>query len=257
MYEAAPICLHVCSLKTMRILCAALTLVLLSLFSMAPATAQSLSPDREADCDPAVNSLIPLNPAGDEAALCMRRTYELPPTDTLTLRQDHYDAVEVEAWEGGTIQVETTVVARQATEDAARADLAGITLNQVDTGATSLRLSASGPDDDAPGWWSVRYRLRVPAQITLDISSENSSITVRDVVGSHNLRSTNGSLTYRLPAEARARFRAQTTNGIIKTDFDVGMEGAAHAYLEVVAGTGGPTVLLATTNGNVTLQQAN
>jgi hypothetical protein len=224
------------------------------------AVAQPLTPEQETPCDAATASAIPLNDS--EGGACARRTYALNPVNTLVLRQENYDMIEVTAWDGPTIQVETTVVARQATQDAAQADLERVTLNretlnQEDAEASQVRLFASGPDDDAPGYWTVRYRLRVPAQTTLDISSENSSITVRDVVGSHSLRSTNGSITYHLPAGAEARFQAQTTNGIIKTDFDVGMEGTAHAYLEVVAGTGGPTVLLATTNGNVTLQRAN
>ena len=236
------------------------TILATSIFLLTTApliSAQPLSPEDEVLCDPAVSSRIPLNPAGDEAALCMQRTYELPPTDTLTLRQDHYDAVEVEAWEGGTIQVETTVVARQATEDAARADLARITLNRADTGAASIRLFASGPDDDAPGWWSVRYRLRVPAQTTLDISSENSSITVRDVVGAHRLQSKNGSLTYRVPVDAGVRLQTETENGIIETTFPVTTEGTVSTrYLQIVVGESGPEVFLATKNGDVTIQRA-
>ena len=178
------------------------------------------------------------------------------------LRQENYDTVEIDAWDGSTIQIETTVVARQATQDAAQADLQRITLNRQEMNegeaeASRVLLSASGPDDDAPGWWSVRYRLRVPAQTTLDISSENSSITVRDVVGAHRLQSKNGSLTYRVPVDAGVRLQTETENGIIETTFPVTTEGTVSTrYLQIVVGESGPDVFLATKNGDVTIQRA-
>jgi hypothetical protein len=226
------------------------------LTSVALTVAQPLSPDAAVPCDTAISSNIPLNPDGDAAAVCAQRTYEIPATEVLALRQENYDTIEVEAWSGGTIQVETIVVARRATEEEARSDLARITLNQADTKATSPRLFATGPDSDAPGWWSVRYRLRVPAQTTLDISSKNGSIAVRDVIGAHQLRSENGSLTYRLPTDAGARLRAETENGIIETTFPVSTQGTINTrHLEIVVGEGGPETLLATRNGDVTIQR--
>lgn len=236
------------------------TLLFLAVFTLCslttgPAIAQTLTPDREAPCDAAVSSTIPLNASSDEAAACIQRTYNLPAADTLALRQDYYDSIDVDVWQGSTIQVETIVVARQATDEAAQADLARITLNQMNSETAQTRLFATGPDSDAPGWWSVRYRLRVPGETALDISSENGGITVRDVVGAHRLQSINGSLAYRLPAGADARFELQTENGTIETDFSVGMRGASHAYLEVVVGRGEPTMRFATTNGNISLQQ--
>ncbi|NBC01540.1 MAG: hypothetical protein GVY15_11870 [Bacteroidetes bacterium] len=228
------------------------------LMSASLTVAQPLSPEAEVPCDTAVSSNIPLNPAGNEAAVCTQRTYQLPATDTLALRQENYDTIEVEAWDGTTIRVEAVVVARRATDEAAQSDVARITLNRADAGAASTRLFAAGPDSDAPGWWSIRYRLRVPAQTTLDISSKNGGIAVRDVVGAHQLRSENGSLTYRLPTDAGARLRAETENGIIETTFPVTTQGTVSTrYLEIVVGEGGPESLLTTRNGNVTIQRTD
>ena len=236
-----------------------LTLCMLGSLTSERAVAQTLTPERETTCDAATASAIPLN-AGEGGA-CARRTYELAPASTLMLRQENYDTVEIDAWDGSTIQIETTVVARQATQDAAQADLQRITLNRQEMNegeaeASRVLLSASGPDDDAPGYWTVRYRLRVPAEAMLDIRSKHAGITVRDVVGAHRLQSTNGTLTYRLPSGADGRFELQTTNGTIETDSSVGMRGASYGYLEVVVGRGEPTIRLATTNGNVRLQKA-
>ena len=246
----------------MRFLPALLVLALCMLGSLTSerAVAQTLTPEREATCDAATASAIPLN-AGEGGA-CARRTYELAPASTLMLRQENYDTVEIDAWDGSTIQIETTVVARQATQDAAQADLQRITLNRQEMNegeaeASRVLLSASGPDGDAPGWWSVRYRLRVPAQTTLDISSKNSSITVRDVVGAHRLQSKNGSLTYRVPVDAGVRLQTETENGIIETTFPVTTEGTVSTrHLQIVVGESGPEVFLATKNGDVTIQRA-
>jgi len=236
-----------------------LTLCTLSGLTSERAVAQTLTPERETPCDAATASAIPLND-GEEGA-CARRTYELAPASALMLRQENYGMVEIDAWDGSTIQIETTFVARQPTPDAAQADLQRITLNQEEMGqrdgeASPVRLFASGPERDAPGYWTVRYRLRVPVETRLDIRSEQAGITVRDVVGAHRLVSTNGTLTYRLPSGADGRVELHTTNGIIETDDSVGIRGTSYGYLEVVVGRGEPATRLATTNGNVRLRKA-
>jgi len=245
---------------TMRFLPALVVLFLCTLGSVTSeqAVAQALTPERETPCDAATASAIPLNE--NEGGACARRTYALAPASALMLRQENYGVVEIDAWDGSTIQIETTVVARQATQDAAQADLRRITLNQEEMGqrggeALPIRLFASGPDRDAPGYWTVRYRLRVPAETMLDIRSKHAGITVRDVVGAHRLESTNGTLTYRLPSGADGRVELHTTNGIIEADASVGIRGTSFGYLKVVVGRGKPATRLTTTNGNVRLRK--
>lgn len=243
--------------RTLHLLSGILTAALvIGSIAATPAAAQSLTPERETTCDPAVGSAIPLNDPADEAAVCAQRIYEMAATDTLALRQDHYDAITVEAWDGASIQVETVVVARRSAEDAARADVAQVALNRIETPGAS-RLFASGPPNDAPGWWSVRYRVRVPSETVLDIQSDNASIAVHDVVGGHRLRSHNGSLVYRLPAASSARLQAETENGRIQTTFPVATQGTLSSYyVDIVVGENGPDVMLATRNGDITIQRA-
>ena len=221
------------------------------LSAVGPVAAQSLLPDREASCDPAAASSIPLNDASSEAAACARRTYQLPAADTVELSQHHYDRVEVVAWDEPDIEVETVVVARRTTMDGARSDLPLIKLQQIDG-----MLTSAGPDDDAPGWWSVKYRLRVPAQTTLAITSDNGDIAVRDVAGGHELQSKNGDIRYRLPAGAGARLQAETNHGAIDVGFPITVQGRLSNQLDTVVGGGGPTVRLVTENGDITIRRA-
>lgn len=216
-----------------------------------PATAQALMPDREVSCDPATASSLPANDASSEAAACARRTYQLPAADTIALRQDHYDRVEVVAWDEPDLKVETIVVMRRATMDRARADLPRVKLQQMNGVLQSM-----GPDDDAPGWWSVRYRLRVPTQTTLAITSDNGDIAVHDVAGGHELQSKNGDIRYRLPAGAGVRLQAETDNGTIDVGFPITVQGAPSNQLDTVVGGSGPTVRLITNNGDITVRRA-
>lgn len=226
-------------------------LAILLMIVAAPAAAQQvLTPDREVMCDPATASSIPLNDSSSEAAACERRTYQLPAADTIALRQDHYDRVEVVAWDEPDVEVETIVVARRATMDRARSDLPLIKLQRVDD-----VLQSTGPDDDAPGWWSVKYRLRVPTQTSLNITSDNGSIAVRGVVGAHEIRSDDGHIDLTLPADAGVRLLVETGYGTINVGFPVTTQGAISERLDAVIGGGGPTMHLIS-GDDITIQRA-
>lgn len=216
-----------------------------------PAAAQPIMPGRETSCDPATASSLPLNDLSSEAAACAHRTYPLPMADTVALRQDRYDRVEVVAWNESDVEIETIVVTRRATMDRARSDLPLVKLQRVDG-----VLQSTGPNDDAPGWWSVKYRLRVPAQTTLVMTSRNGAIAVRDVVGAHEIQSKNGDIFYRLPAGAGAQVQAETDNGALDVGFPITVQGTLGNRLDTVVGGGGPTVRLVTENGDITLRRA-
>jgi hypothetical protein len=215
------------------------------------ATAQTVEPPVQAvTCDPATATSL-YNPGGEEAAACARRTYRLPVTDTVRLRQDRYDGVTVTAWDSAAVQIEATVVARRATVDSAEADLKRIQLRRADG-----TIAAIGPSGDAPGWWSVGYRLRVPRQTTLAIMSGSAGIAVDGVVGAHTLRSDDGTIRLTLPADAGARLTATTDYGTIDVGFPVTTQGAISERLETVVGGGGPTVRLVSGN-DITIRRAN
>jgi hypothetical protein len=240
--------LHARALLTPLVLLAAVVAV--GILPAPDATAQAIEPPaRTVACDPATATSL-YNPDGEAAAACVRRTYRLPATDTVRLRQDRYDEVTVTAWDSAAVEVETVVVARRATADSAEADLGRIQLRRADG-----TIAATGPPGNAPGWWSVGYRLRVPRQTTLAITSGSAGIAVDGVVGAHTLRSDDGTIRFTLPAGAGARLTATTDYGTIDVGFPVTTQGAVSERLEAAVGGGGPTVRLASGN-DVTLRRA-
>jgi hypothetical protein len=213
------------------------------------ATAQSLEPpSMSTDCAPASATAL-YNEGSDEEAACQTRTYRVPATDTVALRHDRYDGVNVVAWDSAAVAIEAVIVARRVTLDSARADVERVRLRRGNG-----TIEAVGPPDDAPGWWSVGYRLRVPRQTALAITTYSGSIDVRGVVGAHEIRSDHGSIDLTLPASAGVRLQAETDYGTIDVGFPVTTQGAISERLDAVVGGGGPTVRLAS-GDDVTIQR--
>jgi DUF4097 and DUF4098 domain-containing protein YvlB len=88
--------------------------------------------------------------------------------------------------------------------------------------------------------------------------TSNSSIefTGRLVDGEHSLRTSNGSIVLRLPADARFRVEAETSNGKITCDFPLKKnENRRKTQLRGSAGENPPArIQLHTSNGNITIQ---
>lgn len=224
------------------------SLVLLLLAASVPAAAQSFDvPMRTATCDPA--STPRYQTGSDLEAVCKRRTYRLPATDTLALAATQYGDIEVEAWDSSAVAVEATIVTRKPTRSEAETALSRVRLRRAD-GA----IRAEGPADDAPGWWSVGYRLRVPRQTTLDVTTYSGSIQVRGVAGGHRLMSDHGALRLHLPPGTGARLRAETDYGTIDVGFPVTTQGAITERLDTVVGDGGPKLRL-TTGSDITIKR--
>lgn len=213
-----------------------------------PVAAQPLdSPLRTVSCDPARSPLY--QSGSDLKAACEQRVYELPATDSLALKQDKYDGVFVEAWDSSATVMEAIIVMRKPTQSEATAALSDVKFRW-----RNGRIQSNGPDGDAPGWWSVRYRVRVPRQTTLALMSGSGSIQVQGVIGSHRLMSDDGALTLHLPSDAGARLLAETDYGTIDVGFPVTVQGPISHRLDTVVGGGGPTVQL-TTGDDITIRR--
>ena len=220
------------------------------LFAVHGTVAQPLDkPVRTATCDPVST---PRYQAGsDLEAVCERRTYRIANTDTVALAATQYGDVVVEAWDSSAVAVEATIVTRKPTRSDAEAALPRVRLRRED-GA----IRAEGPADDASGWWSVGYRLRVPRQTTLDVTTYSGSIQVRGVAGGHRLTSDHGALTLHLRPGTGARLQAETDYGTINVGFPVTTQGAITERLDTVVGDGGPAVQLAT-GSDITIRRDN
>lgn len=142
---------------------------------------------------------------------------------------------------------------------------------------------------------SVQYELTVPDVVDLELSTTNGGIRVEDVDGRHEISSTNGglkllglrgsvnasttnggiqaelfeyngeddlkisttngSIRLSVPSNVRARVRARTTNGRIKSDFSLPMDRRRRSVDADING-GGALIRLTTTNGSISLLEA-
>jgi len=89
---------------------------------------------------------------------------------------------------------------------------------------------------------------------TLEASTVNGRIEADlvDLGGKTSLESTNGGITLRLPASARANLSASTTNGGVNCDFDVAGTKKRNR-IEGTLNGGGPEVEIDTVNGSVSI----
>jgi DUF4097 and DUF4098 domain-containing protein YvlB len=143
---------------------------------------------------------------------------------------------------------------------------------------------------------SINYMLRVPQKCQLRIENTNGAIEIGNVEGTIRLETTNGKIAARgiggevgafttngsidsditgiaaegdvqftttngsiqltLPQDAAFDLRARTTNGNIKSDFPVNINGKfIGSRVSGVVNGGGPLVYLETTNGNIRVDE--
>jgi DUF4097 and DUF4098 domain-containing protein YvlB len=70
-----------------------------------------------------------------------------------------------------------------------------------------------------------------------------------------DLRTTNGGVNLRIPRVYNARLETGTTNGGMRIDFPITVEGYIGKRIQTQLGSGGPTVRVVTTNGGVQVTQ--
>ena len=97
----------------------------------------------------------------------------------------------------------------------------------------------------------------VPAGSTVKAQTTNGRVDLAfDVIKTDVRASTsNGSINLQLPANVNARINANTSNSKITSDFDVRAGTSTKRHLEGVVGTGGPTIELTTSNGDIRLRK--
>jgi len=150
--------------------------------------------------------------------------------------------IEIEGWSGAELTLEAVKQARAGSQEAAQEVLDKIRLD-IDRSSdlveieTRLPRSNSGFSFGRGTSGSVRYTLKVPAGLQIDITTVNGSIDARNVDGQMILRSTNGAIDVE---SASGSVRAATTNGRIRVQLD-----------EVTADE---DLKFSTTNGSIRLQ---
>ena len=70
-----------------------------------------------------------------------------------------------------------------------------------------------------------------------------------------DLRTTNGGVSLTIPRAYNARLETGTTNGGMRIDFPITVQGMIGKQIQTQLGSGGPTVRVVTTNGGVRVRQ--
>jgi hypothetical protein len=170
----------------------------------------------------------------DRDGFCEVREYTLPAAGAmLTVDASPNGGINVEGESRGDIFVRARVVATADTPEEAKA-----IASRVQIAATADRVEATGPKNlGRHEGWHVSYRLQVPTQTPLSLTTTNGGLAIDNVNSRLELKTTNGGLKLsRIAGDVEGR----TTNGGI----DVSLDGTAWQ---------GNGLNLETTNGGVHL----
>jgi hypothetical protein len=150
----------------------------------------------------------------DREGFCEVRQFTLAATgSTLTVDAAPNGGIQVEGAPRSDVQVWARVVATARTEARARQLAAAVVINP-----TADRVEARGPQrsEDNEGW-HVSYRLAVPHQTSLSLSSTNGGISIRDVESKIEFNTTNGGVKL---VAVGGDVRGRTMNGGVSIELD-------------------------------------
>jgi len=168
----------------------------------------------------------------DRARYCEVREMTLRAGGPIAVDAAPNGGIEVTAGSGDTIRLEAKVTASADEESEAREMVSGVHIR------TSGTIQADGPRTHDRDWWSVSYRLTVPAHTDLDLKSHNGGISLTGVRGRTEFATTNGGVHV---TDAGGSLHGRTTNGGVH----VALSGSQWE---------GDGLDIQTTNGGVTLE---
>jgi hypothetical protein len=168
----------------------------------------------------------------DRERYCEVRTIGLGGLGSVAVDAAPNGGIEVTASDVAEVRLEAKVMAVSATVEEARRLTSAVRVR------TSGRISATGPSTRDREWWSVSYRLTVPARTDLDLRTHNGGITLAGVRGRTEFETVNGGVKV---SDSGGSVRGRTTNGGVK----VALTGTQWD---------GDGLDVTTTNGGVTLE---
>lgn len=221
------------------------------------------------------------------------KSYELPPGGRLELRNVN-GLIDVQPAEGRTLEVSAEKTARANSVEAAKEALGRIRIDETASGdAVRIETRVEGSGMFTHSGVSVRYSVRVPAGVEVDLQTTNGGIEAagvsartrlratnggiraRDISGALEARTTNGGLDIdlarvadggvrlectnggielRLPSDARAAIDARITNGGISTGaLRLETIESSRRRLEATMNGGGPRIDISCTNGGLSM----
>jgi DUF4097 and DUF4098 domain-containing protein YvlB len=168
----------------------------------------------------------------DRARYCEVREMTLRPPGTVAVDAAPNGGIEVTAGDGNEVRMEAKVMAVASNAEEARRLASEVRIR------TSGTVSADGPKARSRDWWSVSYRLTVPARTDLDLRTHNGGIALTGVRGRTEFTTMNGGVRV---SDAGGSLHGRTTNGGVK----VALTGAQWD---------GEGLDVTTTNGGVVLE---
>jgi len=139
---------------------------------------------------------------------CEVREFEMSPGALDQVDAGPNGGIEVTGWGRDEVRVLAKVQGWARHDDIA-ADL----VSDVFVGVDGMRLQADGPRTERREGWSVSYRISVPRQFDVDLSTVNGGISIEDVNGDIEFNATNGGVSL---IEVGGDVRGRTTNGGLK-----------------------------------------
>ena len=231
------------------------------------------------------------NWGGDRAHFCEVRSYTLRPQSKLSVDGRENGGVSFHGWDRDEVKVIALVQANAADDNEAAAVVKQIT---VSTDGGRIRADGPSFQHRG-GWSvsyeiyvprhsnleAVTRNGGVAAESVegdLDFQATNGGLHIEDVAGDVHgettnggvsaslsgsswrgrgldLRTTNGGVSLKIPRAYNARLEAGTTNGGMRIDFPITVQGMIGKNIETQLGSGGPTVRAVTTNGAVRVTQ--
>ena len=182
---------------------------------------------------------------------CEIKEQTIPPGSPILVDAGRNGGVTVKGWERNEILVRAKIETRAPTQ--AEADqLAGAV--RIETAALNIRAEGPGPRDDYQ--WYVSYEIFVPRKSDLSLQAHNGGISLTDVNGRIDFKTTNGGVNL---VRVGGNVSGNTTNGGV----NVVLTGARWdgEELNITTTNGGVNVLVpdnysahletGTVNGNV------
>lgn len=242
-----------------------------------------------AACDVVVGGLGNLEKLGGRASDTWTRTYPLAAGGQVQVINTN-GKVEIEAYDGSTVEVKAEKLARAMTEEAAKDILKQVEIREQ-ASASLVWLETKHQRRFGGGSIEVKYHIRVPRSTRVNLETTNGGIEIvgvqgevqaetvnGGVVGKNlgsaikassvngglvidvaavaaeiNLETTNGGIRLTLPDTAKADISARVTNGgisVSELDLDQVRE-RTRRRLEGRLNGGGPKIDLETTNGGI------
>lgn len=148
--------------------------------------------------------------SGDRGWFCEVREFTMAPGDLRRVDAAPNGGISVEGWSRNEVLVRAKVQAYARTDGDAEE-----IVSEIQLGTSGGRLDADGPRTGRRESWSVSYRISVPYEHDLDMSTTNGGISIESVMGNLDFHTTNGGVTL---VDVGGDVRGRTTNGGVKVE---------------------------------------